>query len=300
VPERDDDWYESKRRSMLPWQLYQEYPRDEEEAFIKSGNVVFDTEMLSKLHVEEPFRSGYIEPVNSDRWVQFHNSTGPLHIWQMPRVGHSYVIGADVAEGLEHGDFSSAHVIDMNTNRVVATWHGHMDPDLFGTELCLLGWWYQTALLGVENNNHGISTLNAIRRKSYPRVYYKTSYDQATNKRSTRMGWRTDRGSKPLMIDELQMAVREGSLVCLDEKTIKEMKTYVRDERGQMSGSPFDDRVISLAIANMMRKHAHSKEFAQEKTEQWGSASWWEEQLPKTEKGGNLGRWNVRDKVGMN
>lgn len=49
IPERDDSWYEAKSKSMLPWQLAQEYPSNPEEAFIKSGNPVFDIELLKAL-----------------------------------------------------------------------------------------------------------------------------------------------------------------------------------------------------------------------------------------------------------
>ena len=53
--DRDDTWYESKKESMLAWQLAQEYPSSPEEAFIKSGNPVFDLDVLERmmLYVEE-------------------------------------------------------------------------------------------------------------------------------------------------------------------------------------------------------------------------------------------------------
>ena len=34
---------------MLPWQLAQEYPTTPEEAFVKSGNPVFDLDVLDQL-----------------------------------------------------------------------------------------------------------------------------------------------------------------------------------------------------------------------------------------------------------
>lgn len=43
---RDDDWYETKKRSLPEWQLAQEYPDNPEEAFLKSGNPVFDLDIL--------------------------------------------------------------------------------------------------------------------------------------------------------------------------------------------------------------------------------------------------------------
>jgi hypothetical protein len=47
--DRDESWYESKRQAMSSWQLAQEYPNSAEEAFVKSGNPVFDLEVLDVL-----------------------------------------------------------------------------------------------------------------------------------------------------------------------------------------------------------------------------------------------------------
>ena len=48
--DRDESWYQSKKeQSMLSWQLAQEYPSSTpEEAFIKSGNPVFDLDVLDR------------------------------------------------------------------------------------------------------------------------------------------------------------------------------------------------------------------------------------------------------------
>ena len=47
--DRADAWYQEKVESMLPWQLAQEYPTTPEEAFIKSGNPVFDLDVLERM-----------------------------------------------------------------------------------------------------------------------------------------------------------------------------------------------------------------------------------------------------------
>jgi hypothetical protein len=46
VPMRDDQWYDEKVNSLLPWIRAQEYPSNPEEAFIQSGAMVFDLETL--------------------------------------------------------------------------------------------------------------------------------------------------------------------------------------------------------------------------------------------------------------
>lgn len=262
VPERTPEWYELKQEEMLPWQLHQEYPRTPEEAFIKSGNPYYDLDMVMSKEKElaaSPIAVGYLHELTGIRDFEFRTGArGQLLVWDYPRQDHAYVIGADVAEGLEYGDYSSGFVLDLSDGKVVAEWHGHIEADLFGFELAKLGWWYNTALVGVESNNHGLTTLTALRNVGYQRMYYRTSYDERTRKTGRKMGWRTSRVTKPLALDELGMALREGGVRLHSGKAYAELKTFVRDERGQAHGSPHDDRVIALAITNQMRKHATS------------------------------------------
>jgi len=49
--DRDESWYEGKKSSMLPWQLAQEYPTSAEDAFVRSGNPVFDIDVLNDMRV---------------------------------------------------------------------------------------------------------------------------------------------------------------------------------------------------------------------------------------------------------
>jgi hypothetical protein len=46
-----------------------------------------------------------------------------------------------------------------------------------------------------------------------------------------------------------------------DENTIAELKTFVRDDNGSTHGSPHDDCVMSLAIANQMLKFVWHAEY---------------------------------------
>jgi hypothetical protein len=71
--DRDDSWYESKVESMLPWQLAQEYPTTPEEAFVKSGNPVFDLDVLDDMMVRcRSGLSGYLHEL-SPRVVEFRS-----------------------------------------------------------------------------------------------------------------------------------------------------------------------------------------------------------------------------------
>jgi hypothetical protein len=69
--DRGAEWYESKKSSMLPWQLAQEYPSSAEEAFIKSGNPVFDLEALEQMQrFVRLGRTGFLHRTSS-RSVEF-------------------------------------------------------------------------------------------------------------------------------------------------------------------------------------------------------------------------------------
>jgi len=58
---------------MLPWQLAQEYPTTPEEAFVKSGNPVFDLGVLEELELRcRPGVSGYLHEL-SPRVVEFRS-----------------------------------------------------------------------------------------------------------------------------------------------------------------------------------------------------------------------------------
>jgi hypothetical protein len=306
VPERDDAWYASKKRGMLEWQLHQEYPSNPDEAFIKSGNPVFDVDALRHLDTEEPQR-GYLHPLSEKgTGTEFHFvGDGPLQVWEFPKPRSKYVIGGDVAEGLEHGDYSVAHVIDIDTGKVVAKWRGHIDPDLFGSEvLWYLGHYYNVALIGPEANNHGFTTITALKNKHYPNLYYRHSYDERTNKRTKKLGWMTTAKTKPLMIDELVRALRRGpvlteegeeveesELQLLDDETIGELVTFVRDVDGKMHGSPFDDQTISLAIANQMRKHSFTLEAVTDNGPAPGTLDWYIAEADAAEVG--AGDWVI-------
>lgn len=276
--DRDDDWYTVKSRNMQPWQLHQEYPRSPEEAFVKSGNPVFDVDLLDSFGTIEP-DVGYLH-VYSNKNFEFRDSDdGPFCVWDYPRPDGVYVVGADVAEGLSHGDYSSAHIINAVTGEIVAHWHGHIDPDLFGELLADIGWWYNQALIGIESNNHGLTTLKAAQKYGYKNLYRQRKLSQRNPSQTETLGWRTTTVTKPLAIDELSGSIRTEDITIYCYKTIAELRTFVRKDNGRMTGSPHDDRVMSLAIANQMLKYVWLPEYRGDVSVPRNSLLWWEQHL---------------------
>ena len=287
--DRDDAWYEVKKAQLPDWQLAQEYPSDPDEAFIRSGRPVFDLDVLRAIEVVDPMRGHLYEG-------EYRTDGGPLAVWAEPEFDHVYCIGADVAEGLGHGDYSVAQVIDATTEEVVAVWHGHIDPDLFGSDVLFdLGDWYNNALIGVESNNHGLTTLKALQRSGYKNIYRQRRLAQRSPQATEMLGWRTTAASKPLAIDELAKALRDSDLLLSDERTIAELRTFVREENGKMHGSPHDDRVMALAIANQMLKHVWLPEYLPDLSPPMFSMDWFATQIqPEKKEKFHIGMFNSR------
>ena len=82
-------------------------------------------------------------------------------------------------------------------------------------------------------------------------------------------GWKTTRTTKPLLIDDLGMAIRNDEMIVHDRYTLAELRTYVRSSRGSMNGSPHDDRVMALALSNQMRQYAFMPEYAPAADDYW-------------------------------
>jgi len=143
--------------------------------------------------------------------------------------------------------------------------------------------------------------LKAIQRYGYKNIYKQRRLAQARAKPTDILGWRTSATSKPLMIDELAAAIREESLEILCSMTIGELRTYVRKDNGRMTGSPHDDRVISLAIANQMLKYVWLPEYDAGTPIPTNSLIWWEQFLMTEESPGRvpISSYNVRNRSNM-
>jgi hypothetical protein len=188
------------------------------------------------------------------KWVE--RIGGELSVWGDPIPGTRYVIGADVAEGLAHGDYSCADVLEIPAGHQAAQWHGKCAPDVFGDILIALGERYNTAFVGVERNNHGLATLTRMRDNYYPQLYAQRDLESrgSGDKETKKFGWLTTSRSKYKIIDGLSAELREGTHGLACTETVREMMTYVVAPDGSYNAQAgcYDDRVMSRAIAGEM------------------------------------------------
>lgn len=217
----------------------QEYPEDEDTCFLVSGSGYFDSEAITRAK-----QIGEREPLEVE-------DNGHLKIWQEPIAGQRYFIGADVAEGLNTGDFSAAYVLNQ-AGEIVASLHGHWEPHSYAVKLDKLGRQYNNALLAVERNNHGHAVLSTlVFELEYPNLYKHEDYD-STN--GDRPGWVTSSKTKPIAINNLAEMLKEAPECFHDMDLFQELRTFT-EQNGKLGASVgcFDDRVMALAIALTVR-----------------------------------------------
>lgn len=291
----NDAWYENKKKELLPWQLAQEHPSDADEAFIRSGNAVFDLDTLKKQKLMSPMHGEFT--YIGEHTGKFREMTdGPMRLWETPEEGVKYVVGVDLAEGLEHGDRSVAIVLRGDNSELAAIYTTNsMAPWQFAQLVAELGWWYNKALVGPERNNHGHAFIRSLVEYGYHPIYRNFRKTKLREQVTEELGWLTTPKSKAYLInklDEYIMLPDEDGYprYIVDEITVNEMKTYKKNERGAMSGSPFDDHVMAYAIALEMTNYVYEAKY-REQAERVpvGSLAWYDKESFDKKSGPRIG-----------
>lgn len=205
------------------------------------GNII--ATRIEQVKDIEPERGGF-----NDKG-KFASGEGDWTIYKHPEKNHFYVAGSDVAEGLEHGDYSTIQILDAKSYEQVAVFRAHIDIDRLAEELEKGGYYYNTALLVPEKNFNSSIVLN-LERMSYPKIYLRTQESIGHEVRSV-FGWVTTKLSKNAAITDLIELVRDHCDLLHDVPTFEEMLVFSRDAHGKLGAASgaHDDLVMALAIA---------------------------------------------------
>lgn len=243
----------------------QEYPGCAEDAFQGTNRAVFDMGAIARQSSREAAR-GELDRVRvgTTTRVQFvpKNSDGSaLQVWQRPQPGHHYVIGADVAQGIDPAggsarsdpDYSVAQVLDRASGEQVAMFRARVTPHSFGDQLAALGEYYNWACLVPEANNQGVAVIETLLKVYQPYLIYKRDRlaDDRRSARLENLGWSTTSVSKPQLISALDRALLEHSITVHDITTLMECRSFVYWPDGKQAAAEgqHDDAVIALALA---------------------------------------------------
>lgn len=261
-PDRDDAWYAEWAMALADNERNEQFPRTPEDAFIFTGDPYFDVESLrwySEEAVQKPlYRMRFEGYAHKARIVK--SPRGWIRVYERPRPGVPYCIGADVATG-KGKDYSSAHVLDLTSGAVVAELHGKLDADVYAEQLHFLGRWYNDAWLIVERGGgYGESVITHLKdtrkegRPAYPNLYRHRAFTRGKKNLSEEWGYPVSVKSRTPLLSTTRQMIRERAYPTLSRETLQEYRTFITAADGGPSPraqeGTNDDRVFSLALAS--------------------------------------------------
>ena len=252
-PERDDDWYAKKKKELPVWQLHQEYPGHENEAFVQSGDPYFD-ERCCKLHSEfqtplelDPLPASLAQLASLPGSIQ-----SSLKVYCEPEDGVGYSIGVDPASGMGRGNDPSAICItNAETGHQVLEYSQVRPYDEVSFLIKTLSDIYPGITI-VERNGVGAAVIKTLQSSGVP-LWHEAmigSLKQTATKRPS-VGYSTQVASKMYLLALFEEAARQGWFKLASEDLIGEMRTYERRE-GKTPQAPkgsHDDRIMAAALS---------------------------------------------------
>lgn len=239
----------------------QEYPASPEEAFIATGDCVFDTQIIinriNDLNDFRPLKRGLFLydydglSISNIRWQD--DERGCIKLFKDVVSGCPYVLGGDTAG--EGSDFFTAHIIDNTTGEQVAVLHeDNIDEDEYAKQVYCLGMYYNTALIGLEAN-FSTFPIRELSRLEYPKQYVREAPDTYTGAVKKSFGFRTTSATRPIIIANLVQIVRDDIQLINDVDTLREMLSFVKIKgKAQAEQGEHDDLVMGLAITYGVRE----------------------------------------------
>lgn len=211
----------------------QEYPCAPEEAFLASGRSVFSPTLI-QARMSKCRNKSYEDTGHIRQWLYDENL--------------KYVIGADVAEGLESGDWSAAFVLDVENFKQAGRIYCKLPPDEFAVELKKLAEKYNNALIAPEANNHGHAVIAKLKSLGYSNIYRHTDTSKQYDVITDKIGWHTNKKTKHQMFDDFIAYFNADEIDINDMDLFREMLKLAYDEDGDVDLSG-KDLVVSAAIA---------------------------------------------------
>ena len=274
-------WYRDKRREMPDeWRLFSEFPSTAAEAFQSSGRRVFRIPYVNNARrdcllptfigdIRERIENGKPTTVFEPLVPGEHSDENRLSVWLMPEkedtLRDRYIVAVDVGGTSDKADYSCILVADRQSMpqggvpEIAACWHGHIEHDRLAWKAVEIARAYNNALLVIEANtletegtegNNFEYILNEIADK-YGNLYCRTSQIEIKQGRPRRWGFHTNSSTKPMVINFLIKALRDGLYIERCLQTTYELDLYEFKENGKEMGAiegNHDDRVMATAI----------------------------------------------------
>ena len=242
-------WRRLKISNSSETQFAQEFPSTPSEAFITTGDNVFDNQKVQERIDNLDEETIPMPNTLPDILKPWYNRG--FSLWEEPTEGVRYFIGVDSAEGLGgSSDYSVAEVVDRDGFQLAEFRSNKIKPYEFFEVVKELGYWFNTAYLVVEKASAGQTVCDRLYNDAqYPLMYKYKSWD-ARGSVKRKPGFETTRQSKQRIIDDFVELQSKDKLRINSETLLQEMKMFIyKDGSTKASSGYHDDTVMAMAMA---------------------------------------------------
>ena len=178
---------------------------------------------------------------------------GPLRVWENAKPGVPYIAGIDSGEGVGQEDSVCDIYRRDNGFQVCQYVTNQQDPEEFSLNCVTLLNYYNQAFVVPEFNNTSGGNLLTILKIHYRkgRVYKERVIDKVKGQKRLQYGWRTKTNNRGLLICSLKMGIKAGFIKIRSQKTLDQLKTFVRVSPTRMEHAvgEKDDCVFAAGLA---------------------------------------------------
>jgi len=242
-------WREYVLQDKSKNQFYQEYPATDIQAFINTGQSVFDqTKIAEQINYIVPPLS-ISEIVGLPDTLKQYIGKG-LEIFHLPKPRMRMYAGIDVASG-NGNDYSTMSVFGADGQQYASFYRNDIPVYKFAEIVRAIGLFFNYAYLCIERNGFGTGLLERLREceNPYLNVYKMKHFDKG--KERLRLGWNNNAVTKQQAVLNAKEMFECGLVNIECKETLKQMQTFV-DNKGKMenkSSTLHDDLVISFMLA---------------------------------------------------
>lgn len=227
-----------------------------ERSFLGSGdnwiNALVIKDIMEFTRDNEPIRQLFNKWKSQGAERRINWDQGALWVWREPIEDHEYIIGVDCAEGVgETGDSSCFQILDSVTLEQVAEFYSNtIPPHIFAQVINEIGYFYNTALIAVENASQGVAILSNLQHDlAYENLYYDDSKQSAP-------GIKQGKTKRALLLQALQQRLLNGTAKINSYRFANELNTFIfnsHTKKPEAQRGKHDDAIMALAICFYVR-----------------------------------------------
>lgn len=261
--------------------FHQEFPSTDVEAFVSSGQCIFDLNAINKRKMDlnelnianlGRFDKGYF--LYKIKYDEYSHQRKPYDIkWKSDSINgyitlfkavehrHPYVLAIDPAG--DGSDYTAINVLDNRSCEQVCTLHmQNMSTLEIACQAYAIGQYYNNALIASETN-FAPEVMSTLLELGYDNLYVMQADGNDMNQgNKKRFGFKTTQITRPYVISFLVEYVNKSSQLINSYATLIEAENFVRvvktidgrtKDKAQANAGQHDDLLMSLGIALYIR-----------------------------------------------